>query len=107
VHFQRLYGRLCGIWLLVVCLCGCSDNPGTWPAGKLEAYVKDSLNREGMEITEITLNAAGESLYTGTAMDAGGEKLDLEVKQEPSAKRLTWDAKGNQGSFLSGSYKLE
>ena len=102
-----LLRRILCLLLFLGLLSGCSDNPGTWPAEKLEAHVKDSLNREGMNITEVSLTSAGEGVYTGTAMDEGGEKLELEVKQEPSAKRLTWDAKGDRGSFLNGSYQLE
>ena len=102
-----LFPRLFCLLLLASVLCGCADNPGTWPADKLETYVQDSLNREEMEITDVALTAAGEGVYTGTAVDAGGEKLELEVKQDPSTKSLTWDAKGDRGSFLSGSYKLE
>ena len=102
-----LFRKLLCLFSLSLLLCGCSDNPGKWPQEKLEEYVKESLIEQGMNITEISLSSAGEASYSGTAVDSEGEKLALEVKQDPEAGSLTWDAKGDRGSFLNGSFQLK
>jgi major membrane immunogen (membrane-anchored lipoprotein) len=93
---------LSGFLLLV----GCADNPGKWPKEKLEEYVKEALAKEGLEVTEISL-AMEDGKYKGSAKDAGGETLQLIVTQDIAARNLTWDAKGDRGSFFGGSFELK
>ena len=88
-------------------LAGCADNPGTWPKEKLAEHVKDSLIREGMEMTEVTLTEKEGGGFEGTGQVADGETLKLVVTQDAAARRITWDAKGDRGSNLDGSYELK
>lgn len=100
--------------LVIACLfccaltvAGCADNPGTWPKEKLVEHVKDSLIKEGVEMTEVTLTEKEGGGFEGTGMVKGGETLKLIVTQDATARRITWDAKGDRGSFLDGSYELK
>ena len=95
-------------WLLLsLVLVGCQDNPGTWPKEKLAEHVKDSLNRQGLEMSEVTLTEQEGGGYSGVGKVADGEKLQLTVTQDADAHRLTWEAKGDRGSILDGSYELK
>lgn len=87
-------------------LAGCADNPGNWPKEKLEEYVKQALIDQGVEVTEISLNPE-DGKFTGEAKEVGGETLKLIVTQDAAASKLTWDAKGDRGSFLDGNYQLK
>ncbi len=92
---------------LSLTLAGCGDNPGAWPQEKLAEYVKESLVREGVEVTGVTLTAKAGGGFEGTSQAVGGEKFKLLVTQDPAAHRLTWDAQGDRGSFFDGSYELK
>ena len=53
-----LFAKKLAIASLFCCamtVAGCADNPGTWPKEKLVEHVKDSLIKEGVEMTEVTL----------------------------------------------------
>ena len=101
--------KLCLGVVLPLCLLlsGCADNPGTWPQPKLISHVKDSLTKQGLEMSEVTLTPKDGGGYEGTGMVVGGETLKLIVTQDAAARRLTWDATGDRGSFHSGSYELK
>lgn len=88
-------------------LAGCAENPGKWPKEKVAEYVKESLTREGLEMTEVTLTEREGGGFEGSGTAADGETLKLVVTQDPAAHRLTWDAQGDRGSFLDGSYELK
>ncbi len=94
---------------LLTALGGCSaDNPGTWNQEKVTEYVKESLTREGLEMSEVTMApTAGGSGFEGTGKVAGGETLKLTVTQDPAGQGLKWDAVGDRGSNFGGSYVLE
>lgn len=98
---------LAGLLLLSLTLTACRDNPGNWPKEKLAEHVKDSLIKQGIEVTDVTLNAKEGGSYEGTGSVVGGESLKLIVKQDPAASRITWEAKGDRGSVLDGSYELK
>ncbi len=95
------------LFCITLTLVGCADNPGTWPKEKLAEHVKDSLIKEGMEMTDVTLSEKEGGGFEGTGMVTGGETLKLIVTQDAAARRITWDAKGDRGSFLDGSYELK
>ena len=100
---------LLGLSLAVVLLAaaGCGDNPGTWPKEKLSEHVKQSLIDQGIDVTEVSLTESESGGYEGTGKVAGGETLKLSVTQDPAAHRITWDAEGDRGSILDGSYELK
>ncbi len=100
---------LVGLCLAVVFLTavGCGDNPGTWPKEKLSEHVKQSLVAEGVDVTEVSLTQKESGVYDGVGKVAGGETLKLNVYQDPGLHRITWDAEGDRGSILSGSYELK
>jgi hypothetical protein len=91
----------------VLVVAGCKDNPGSWPKEKLAEHVKDSLIREGMEMSEVTLTEKEGGGFEGIGKVADGETLKLIVTQDPAAHRIEWDAQGDRGSFLDGSYELK
>ncbi len=93
--------------LAVVSIAGCGDNPGKWPKEKLSEHVKQSLVDQGVEVTEVNLTEKEAGVFEGTGKVVGGETLKLVVTQDPAAHRLTWDAQGDRGSFLDGSYELK
>ncbi len=88
-------------------IAGCGDNPGKWPKEKLREHVKESLIKEGMEMTEVTLAERDGGGFEGTGKVAGGETLKLIVTQDAAQHRITWDAQGDRGSLLDGSYELK
>ncbi len=93
--------------LAILSMAGCGDNPGRWPMEKLSEHVKQSLVDQGVEVTEVNLTEKAPGVFEGTGQVAGGETLKLLVTQDPAAHRLTWDAEGDRGSFLDGSYELK
>ena len=99
--------RVGAILCLTLLVAGCADNPGTWPQDKLAKHVQESLVQQGIEVTNVTLIPKEGGGYEGTAEVADGETLQLIVTQDPAARRLTWDAKGDRGSFLDGFYELK
>ncbi len=95
------------IFLFCLLVSGCADNPGTWPQDKLSAHVKESLVKDGLEVTEVKLSPKEGGGYERTGSVEGGETLQLVVTQDAAARRISWDAKGDRGSFFSGSYELK
>ncbi len=95
--------------LLLACLLlpGCADNPGKWPAEKLAEYVKQALIEQEIDVTEISLSPQADGSFQGTAKAADGETFTLLVTRDAAARRITWDAKGDRGSFLDGNYQLQ
>ncbi len=92
---------------LVLAGCGATENPGTWNQEKVANYVKDSLVKEGLEVTEVVVTPKEGGGFEGTGTVAGGETLKLTVTQDAAAKGLEWDAVGDRGSNFGGSYSLE
>ena len=97
---------LCLAWL-VLSISGCADNPGKWPKEKLSEHVKQSLIDQEMDMTEVSLTEREGGGYEGTGKVADGETLKLVVTQDPIARRISWDAEGDRGSFLNGTYELK
>ena len=93
--------------LLGLSLAGCGDNPGKWPKEKVAEYVKQSLIDEGLDVTEVKLSEKAGGGFEGTGSVAGGETLKLNVVLDADEHRLTWDADGDRGSLLDGSYQLK
>lgn len=92
---------------VVLITAGCGDNPGKWPKEKLGEHVKQSLIAQGVEVTAVELTEKEAGVFEGTGSVADGETLKLIVTQDPAAHRITWDAEGDRGSFLDGSYELK
>ncbi|MEZ6134505.1 MAG: hypothetical protein R3C53_06315 [Pirellulaceae bacterium] len=92
---------------LCLTMVGCADNPGAWPAEKAASYVKEALIEQGVEVTEISLTPKADGGFEGKAKESSGETLKLIITQDAANRRLTWDAKGDRGSFLDGSYELK
>jgi hypothetical protein len=101
--------KLSAVVIFAVCLLvsGCADNPGTWPQDKVATLVKDSLVKDGLEVTEISLSPKDGGGFEGTGSVAGGETVKLVVTQDAAARRISWDAEGDRGSYFSGSYELK
>lgn len=95
------------IFVLCLLITGCADNPGTWPQDKLADHVKASLVEDGLEVTEISLSPKEGGGFEGTGSVAGGETVKLVVTQDAAARRISWDAEGDRGSYFSGSYELK
>lgn len=93
--------------MALMAAAGCGDNPGKWPKAQLSEHVKQSLIGEGVDVTEVTLTEKESGVYDGVGKVAGGETLKLNVYQDPAAHRITWDAEGDRGSILDGSYELK
>ncbi len=97
--------RFLAVWLLL-CTCflgGCNrPNPGTFSQPEVEAQVMKSL-----KLTEISLTADPAGGYTGSGKLADGETMKLKITQDPNAKRLSWKAEGDRGTFEDGSYEFE
>ncbi|MCC7335991.1 MAG: hypothetical protein IT422_12895 [Pirellulaceae bacterium] len=93
--------------MIAFTLVGCGDNPGTWPKEKAAEYIKQSLIEQGMEMNEVTLTEKAGGGFEGIGTVAEGETLTLTVTQDADDHRLIWDAKGDRGSFLDGSYRLK
>jgi hypothetical protein len=108
-HLMLLAKKLtiAGLLWAVLVVAGCKDNPGNWPKEKLAEHVKDSLIREGLEVSEVSLTEKEGGGFEGVGKVADGETLKLIVTQDPAAHRIEWDAKGDRGSFLDGSYELK
>jgi hypothetical protein len=107
-HVNSGRGTLLALLLLLgLSLVGCGDNPGKWPKEKVVEYVKQSLIEQGMDVTEVKLSDKAGGGFEGTGSVAGGETLKLTVVLDADDHRLTWDAEGDRGSVLDGSYQLK
>ncbi|MEO8270475.1 MAG: hypothetical protein ABI557_12200 [Aureliella sp.] len=93
--------------MFVLTLVGCGDNPGKWPKEKVAEHVKQSLIEQEMEMNEVTLTDKPGGGFEGTGKVAGGETLKLTVTQDADDHRLIWEAQGDRGSILDGSYRLK
>ena len=62
---------------------------------------------KSLRLTEISLTSDPAGGYTGSGKLADGETLKLKVTQDPAAKRLSWKAEGDRGTFEDGSYEFE
>lgn len=93
--------------MFVFALVGCGDNPGKWPKEKAAEYVKQSLIEQGMEMNDVTLAEKPGGGFEGTGKVADGETLTLTVTQDADDHRLNWEAQGDRGSILDGSYRLK
>ncbi len=93
--------------VLLLSVAGCADNPGKWPKEKVAEYVKQSLIEQDMAMNEVTLTEKPGGGFEGTGKAADGETLSLTVTQDADDHRLIWEAKGDRGSILDGSYRLK
>ncbi len=101
-HFVKVL-----VALLVLAVAGCGDNPGKWPKEKVAEHVKESLIGQKMDMSDVTLTEKVGGGFEGTGTVAGGETLSLTITQDADNHRLIWEAKGDRGSFLDGSYQLK
>ena len=87
----------------LVSISGCEgDNPGKWPAEKVQAQVIESAN-----LTELNLAPSDQpGVLTGSGKDEGGETFQITVTQDAAAKEFKWEAKGDRGTTADGSYGL-
>lgn len=93
--------------VFVLTLVGCGDNPGKWPKEKVAEYVKQSLIEQDMEMNDVALTEKPGGGFEGTGKVADGETLKLTVTQDADDHRLIWEAQGDRGSILDGSYRLK
>jgi hypothetical protein len=92
--------------LAIICMlfipgCG-SNNPGEWT----QATIEEKL-RTKYEFVEFKLTPDGQGKYAGTAKSKEGETLKVSVSQDPKAKSLKYDFKGDRGWFEDGTYDLD
>ena len=86
--------------LYLLTLVGCGPNPGQWPQEKVAAHLSESL-----ELQDVSLTKTAEG-YNGSGMRSDGEKLTFTVTQDPTARKISWDAKGDRGFVEQGSFQI-
>lgn len=94
-----------GTCLFVLCCLiatGCRDNPGKWPAEKVEGQIMRSL--ELVEIIQSDKNPDG---FTINGKRSDGETLTITITQDPENSRMSWDAKGDRGFVEQGYHELK
>ncbi len=97
---QVVWGTACSM-VVVACLVGCKENPGTWPTDRVAAKVSENLN-----VTGLTLMKTDKGLE-GSGKTPEGETIKVIVSLEPGSSGFRWKAEGDHGSVIDGSYYLE
>lgn len=93
---------MCMLLILTFSMTGCrKENPGTWPAEKIEAQLIERFN-----LSEVSLEKK-EGGFEGSGTAEDGETYTFDIKQFPSESKYTWDAKGDRGTFEDGFYELK
>lgn len=84
---------------LVVVISGCGPgNPANKSQAEIETYIKQEVKLETLTLTK---NADGS--YTGTGKDKEGVTFEVSVKADPQNARLSYTAKGGDGTEASGA----
>jgi hypothetical protein len=83
------------VLVVLVCLPGCSKNPGTLSKSEVEGKLKDAL-----KLKDVSLTANPEGGYKGTGTAEDGTKYELSVTQDE--KFLSYTAKSEKGERKGG-----
>src|SRR5262245_58997850 len=83
------------VLIVLVCLPGCSNNPGTLSKSEVEGKLKDAL-----KLKDVSLTANPEGGYKGTGTAEDGTKYELTVTQDE--KFLSYAAKSEKGERKGG-----
>ncbi len=95
-----LHAMLAGV--VAVAFVGCSPaHPGMWDLPKVESHIAQK-----MELSEIKLEPAGTSAYTGTGKTAEGESFKIQVTQDVANKSLRWKYEGDRGTIGDEKYEF-
>jgi hypothetical protein len=99
---NAVLARILGFFTLTLFLItGCKQNPGNWPVEKVTPVVAESLKLSDLVLTKTS------SGMEGKGKTADGETFTVIVKQDPAQSKISWDAKGDRGSFEEGSFSLQ
>jgi hypothetical protein len=92
------------LWFLTMgLLVGCqSNNPGEWTQAMIEQKLQSKY-----DFTELKLSPDGKGKYSGVAKSKEGETLKVTISQDPVAKSMKYDFKGDRGWFEDGVYDLD